>query len=119
MQSYKNKKALKPKLKSPSKQLQKQQAAAVEVKKYPNKPPGMGGIRHIETKRRDNKLIRSHMEEQAARIPGGMNNASLQRMLKRFPKSPRQQKIDSMNLNMSPNNNSGIKTNLVMNLLVW
>ena len=55
-------------------------------------PPGMGGIRHIETKKRDNKLIRSHMEEQASRIPGGMNNASLQRMLKRFPKSPRQQK---------------------------
>ena len=42
------------------------------------------------------------MEEQAARIPGGMNNASLQRMMKRFPKSPRQQKLDSMNLNMSP-----------------
>ena len=103
LQSYKNKKALKPKLKSPTKpQLQKQQAAAVQVKKYPNKPPGMGGIRHIETKRRDNKLIRSHMEEQAARIPGGMRNASLQRMLKRFPKSPRQQKIDSMDLNMSP-----------------
>ena len=46
----------------------------------------MGGIRHIETKRRDNKLIRSHMEEQAARIYGGMNNASLQRMLKDFQK---------------------------------
>ena len=43
------------------------------------------------------------MEEQASRIPGGMRNASLQRMLKRFPKSPRQQKIDSMDLNMSPN----------------
>tara|TARA_B100000963_G_scaffold181785_1_gene158035 strand:- start:85 stop:1557 length:1473 start_codon:yes stop_codon:yes gene_type:complete len=104
LQGYRNKKALKPKLKSPTKpQLQKQQAAAVQVKKYPNKPPGMGGVRHIETKRRDNKLIRSHMEEQASRIPGGMRNASLQRMLKRFPKSPRQQKIDSMDLNMSPN----------------
>lgn len=103
LQSYKNKKALKPKLKSPTKsQLQKQKAPTVQVKKYPNKPPGMGGIRHIETKQRDNKLIRSHMEEQAARIPGGMRNASLQRMLKRFPKSPRQQKIDSMDLNMSP-----------------
>ena len=41
------------------------------------------------------------MEEQASRIPGGLNNASLQRMMKRFPKSPRQKKIDSMNLNMS------------------
>ena len=59
------------------------------------------------------------MEEQAARIPGGLNNPSLQRMLKRFPKSPRQQKIDSMDLNMSPSNNSGIKINLVMNLLAW
>ena len=101
LEIYKNKKGLKPKLKSPSKQ-QKEKQAAVEVKKYPNKPPGMGGIRHIETKRRDNRIIRSHMEEQAARIPGGMNNASLQRMMKRFPKSPRQQKLDSMNLNMSP-----------------
>ena len=70
------------------------------MQKYPNKPPGMGGIRHIDP--RDNRIIRSHMEEQAARIPGGMNNASLQRMMKRFPKSPRQQKLDSMNLNMSP-----------------
>ena len=102
LQNYKNKKALKPKLKSPSK-AQKQKQAAVEVKKYPNKPPGMGGVRHIETKRRDNKIIRSHMEEQASRIPGGMNNPSLQRMMKRFPKSPRQKKLDSMNLNMSPN----------------
>lgn len=101
LEIYRNKKGLKPKLKSPSKQ-QKEKQAAVEVKKYPNKPPGMGGIRHIETKRRDNRIIRSHMEEQATRIPGGMNNASLQRMMKRFPKSPRQQKIDSMNLNMSP-----------------
>ena len=100
LQNYKNKKALKPKLKSPSK-AQKQKQAAVEVKKYPNKPPGMGGVRHIETKRRDNRIIRSHMEEQASRIPGGMNNASLQRMMKRFPKSPRQKKLDSMNLNMS------------------
>ena len=103
LEIYKNKKSLKPKLKSPSKeQKEKQKQTAVEVKKYPNKPPGMGGIRHIETKRRDNRIIRSHMEEQASRIPGGMNNASLQRMMKRFPKSPRQQKLDSMNLNMSP-----------------
>ena len=101
LQSYKNKKVLKPKLKSPTK-TQKEKQAPVKVQKYPNKPPGMGGIRHIDTKRRDNNLIRSHMEEQAERIPGGMRNASLQRMLKRFPKSPRQQKIDSMNLNMSP-----------------
>ena len=101
LQSYRNKKVLKPKLKSPTK-TQKEKQAAVKVQKYPNKPPGMGGIRHIDTKRRDNNLIRSHMEEQAARIPGGMRNASLQRMLKRFPKSPRQQKLDSMNLNMSP-----------------
>ena len=41
------------------------------------------------------------MEEQASRIPGGLNNASLQRMMKRFPKSPRQKKLDSMNLDMS------------------
>ena len=101
LQNYKNKKVLKPKLKSPTK-TQKEKQAAVKVQKYPSKPPGMGGIRHIDTKRRDNNLIRSHMEEQAARIPGGMRNASLQRMLKRFPKSPRQQKLDSMNLNMSP-----------------
>jgi len=101
LQNYRNKKALKPRLKSPSK-AQKQKQAAVDVKKYPNKPPGMGGIRHTETKKRDNRMIRSHMEEQASRIPGGLNNASLQRMMKRFPKSPRQQKIDSMNLNMSP-----------------
>ena len=101
LQSYRNKKVLKPKLKSPTKS-QKEKQAAVKVQKYPDKPPGMGGIRHIDTKRRDNNLIRSHMEEQAARIPGGMRNASLQRMLKRFPKSPRQQKLDSMNLNMSP-----------------
>jgi len=101
LQSYKNKKALKPKLKSPTKN-QKEKEATVQVKKYPNKPPGMGGIRHIETKRRDNRIIRSHMEEQASRIPGGMNNPSLQRMMKRFPKSPRQKKLDSMNLNMSP-----------------
>ena len=101
LQSYKNKKALKPKLKSPTKN-QKKKEEAVKVKKYPNKPPGMGGVRHIETKKRDNKIIRSHMEEQASRIPGGMNNPSLQRMMKRFPKSPRQKKLDSMNLNMSP-----------------
>ena len=101
LQSYRNKKVLKPKLKSPTKN-QKEKLEAVKVQKYPQKPPGMGGIRHIDTKRRDNNLIRSHMEEQAARIPGGMRNASLQRMLKRFPKSPRQQKLDSMNLNMSP-----------------
>ncbi len=101
LQSYRNKKVLKPKLKSPTK-TQKEKQQAVKVQKYPNKPPGMGGIRHIDTKRRDNNLIRSHMEEQASRIPGGMRNASLQRMLKRFPKSPRQQKIDSMDLNMSP-----------------
>tara|TARA_B100000963_G_scaffold360549_1_gene391840 strand:+ start:1177 stop:2637 length:1461 start_codon:yes stop_codon:yes gene_type:complete len=101
LQGYRNKKVLKPKLKSPTK-TQKEKQAAVKVQKYPNKPPGMGGIRHIDTKRRDNNLIRSHMEEQASRIPGGMRNASLQRMLKRFPKSPRQQKIDSMNLNMTP-----------------
>ena len=101
LQNYRNKKALKPRLKSPSK-AQKQKQAAVDVKKYSNKPPGMGGIRHTETKKRDNRMIRSHMEEQASRIPGGLNNASLQRMMKRFPKSPRQQKIDSMNLNMSP-----------------
>jgi len=100
LEGYKNKKALKPKLKSPTKN-QKEKLAAVNVQKYPNKPPGMGGIRHIDTKKRDNKLIRSHMEEQASRIPGGLNNASLQRMMKRFPKSPRQKKIDSMNLNMS------------------
>ena len=101
LQGYRNKKVLKPKLKSPSK-TQKEKLQSVKVEKYPNMPPGMGGIRHIETKKRDNKLIRSHMEEQASRIPGGMNNASLQRMLKRFPKSPRQKKLDSMNLNMSP-----------------
>ena len=101
LQSYKNKNILKPKLKSPTEK-QKQKEQVVKVQKYPKKPPGMGGIRHIETKRRDNKIIRSHMEEQASRIPGGMNNASLQRMMKRFPKSPRQQKLDSMNLNMSP-----------------
>ena len=101
LQSYRNKKVLKPKLKSPTK-TQKEKLQSVKVEKYPNMPPGMGGIRHIETKKRDNKLIRSHMEEQASRIPGGMNNASLQRMLKRFPKSPRQKKLDSMNLNMSP-----------------
>ena len=51
LEIYKNKKGLKPKLKSPSKQ-QKEKQAAVEVKKYPNKPPGMGGIRHIETKKK-------------------------------------------------------------------
>tara|TARA_B100001057_G_scaffold434393_1_gene464014 strand:- start:485 stop:1948 length:1464 start_codon:yes stop_codon:yes gene_type:complete len=101
LQSYKNKKALKPKLKSSTKAQIEKQKKVVNVKKYPNQPPGMGGIRHIETKKRDNKLVRSHMEEQASRIPGGLNNASLQRMMKRFPKSPRQKKLDSMNLDMS------------------
>ena len=102
LQNYKNKNVLKPKLKSPTKNQKEKEAAVVRVKKYPNKTPGMGGIRHIETKRRDNRIIRSHMEEQASRIPGGMDNPSLQRMMKRFPKSPRQKKLDSMNLNMSP-----------------
>ena len=101
LQAYKNKKALKPKLKSSTKAQIEKQKNAVNIKKFPNQPPGMGGIRHIETKKRDNKLVRSHMEEQASRIPGGLNNASLQRMMKRFPKSPRQKKLDSMNLDMS------------------
>ena len=102
LEIYKNKKGIKPKLKSPTKsQKEKQKNQSVKVQKYPNKPPGMGGIRHQETKKRDNRIIRAHMEEQASRIPGGMNNASLQRMMKRFPKSPRQQKLDSMDLNMS------------------
>jgi len=102
LEIYKNKKGIKPKLKSPTKlQKEKQKNQSVKVQKYPNKPPGMGGIRHQETKKRDNRIIRAHMEEQASRIPGGMNNTSLQRMMKRFPKSPRQQKLDSMDLNMS------------------
>ena len=42
------------------------------------------------------------MEEQASRIPGGMNNPGLKRMMNRFPKSPRQQKLDNMNLDISP-----------------
>ena len=102
LEIYKNKKGIKPKLKSPTKsQKEKQKNQSVKVQKYPNKPPGMGGIRHQETKKRDNRIIRAHMEEQASRIPGGLNNPSLQRMMKRFPKSPRQQKLDSMDLNMS------------------
>jgi hypothetical protein len=101
LERYKNKKALKPQLKPVSKN-KKDKIPNVHINKNLKKKPNVGGIRHNETKRRDNNLIRSHMEEQSSRIPGGMNNPNLQRIMNRFPKSPRQQKIDSMNLNMSP-----------------
>lgn len=101
LETYKNKKALKPRLKSISKN-QKDKVSNVHINKNLKKTSSVAGLRHHETKRRDNKLIRNHMEEQSSRIPGGMNNPSLQRMMNRFPKSPRQQKLDSMNLDMSP-----------------
>ena len=54
LEIYKNKKGIKPKLKSPTKpQKEKQKNLSVKVQKYPNKPPGMGGIRHQETKKKE------------------------------------------------------------------
>ena len=101
LEGYNNKKTLKPQLKQVSKN-QKDKIPNVHINKNLKKNSNVGGIRDNETKRRDNNLIRSHMEEQSSRIPGGMNNPNLQRIMNRFPKSPRQQKIDNMNLNMSP-----------------
>jgi len=99
LEKYKNSKTIKTKLKSLSK---KQHRNNNNNKKNINNKPNIGGIKYIETKRIENKLIRTHLEEQSSRIPGGMNNPNLKRIMNRFPKSPRQNQIDSANLNASP-----------------